>query len=99
MTVRGIDVKKQTQCAHYHSERDIVAIRFKCCDSFYACVHCHRELAGHRTLRWSKAERGPEAVLCGGWGTILSIKEYFSCRNRCPRCDAAFNPACAHHHH
>ena len=98
-TVRGISVTKQTQCAHYHSERDIVAVRFKCCDAFYACIHCHEELADHAPLLWSNNERETNAVLCGHCRSVMSINEYLGCNNRCPLCEAAFNPGCADHHH
>jgi len=99
MTVRGISVTEETKCAHYHSERDIVAVRFKCCDAFYACIHCHEALADHPSLPWGRNERETMAVLCGGCHRTLSISEYLSCGSRCPLCGAAFNPGCAQHYH
>jgi uncharacterized CHY-type Zn-finger protein len=99
MIVRGASVNQQTQCVHYHSERDVVAVRFKCCDTFYACIHCHEELAGHAPLVWGKDERETHAVLCGNCRNILSIAEYLACGHFCPFCGTAFNPRCAEHHH
>jgi len=99
ITVHGISVNEQTQCAHYHTNRDIIAIRFKCCDKFYACIHCHEDIAGHESTRWSEDERETRAVLCGKCRSTLSIAEYLACENFCPRCGAGFNPGCAQHHH
>lgn len=99
MVVHGSSVNDLTQCAHYHSERDVVAIKFKCCDTFYACVHCHEELAGHPPLVWRKDERETHAIFCGQCRKTLSIAEYLNCENSCARCGAAFNPNCADHYH
>ena len=96
---RGNDVNERTQCAHYHSERDIIAIQFKCCDEFYACIHCHNEQAGHSPEVWTKTEFNALAILCGNCHTTISIATYLSSHNTCPRCAAAFNPGCANHYH
>jgi uncharacterized CHY-type Zn-finger protein len=90
--------REQTQCAHYQSERDVVAVRFKCCNAFYACIHCHEELAGHMPVVWGKGERETHAIFCGNCHKTLSIAEYLDCRNCCPLCGAAFNPQCAQHY-
>ncbi|AWM32981.1 CHY zinc finger protein [Hymenobacter nivis] len=94
----GVGVNARTQCAHYHSERDIIAIKFKCCDAFYACIQCHNETVGHVPIVWGKAERGTEAILCGHCHHTLSIAKYFACSSACPQCQAAFNPGCANHY-
>jgi uncharacterized CHY-type Zn-finger protein len=99
VTCLGVSVNERTQCAHYHSDLDIIAIRFKCCDKFYGCIHCHEEMAGHKPARWGKDERETLAVLCGHCSSILSIAEYLACNNSCPKCSAPFNPGCAKHHH
>ena len=99
MIVRGVSVNERTQCQHFHSEFDVVAVRFKCCDTFYACIDCHNELAGHRPQVWGKNERETHAILCGNCQRTLSIAEYLDCQNRCPECGAAFNPRCAQHYH
>jgi uncharacterized CHY-type Zn-finger protein len=97
-SVHGVSVNEQTQCVHYHSAHDIVAIRFKCCDKFYACIHCHEEIAGHEPVLWGRDERETAAVLCGNCHSTLSIAEYLASGNTCPRCGALFNPGCAKHH-
>jgi len=99
LAVRGVGVTERNQCAHYHSERDIVAIRFKCCATFYACIQCHQEIADHEPVVWGKDERETPAILCGNCDSLLSIAEYFACKSSCPVCGAAFNPGCAEHRH
>ena len=99
MIVRGVGVDQQTHCVHYDSERDLVAVRLKCCETFYACIRCHEELAGHSPIVWSKDEREVHAIFCGQCHNTFSIAEYLNCQDSCPRCSAAFNPRCVHHHH
>ena len=95
----GANVNERTQCAHYHSERDIIAIKFKCCEAFYACIECHNELADHAPIVWPKAEFASRAILCGNCKNTFSITEYLGCGSTCPNCQAAFNPGCANHYH
>lgn len=99
ITCHGVGVNTRTQCAHYHSERDLIGIRFKCCGLFYACFDCHQALADHPPQVWPLVERDTEAILCGNCHNRLSISEYLACANVCPRCAAAFNPGCAGHYH
>lgn len=97
--VHGTQVNARTQCAHYHSERDIIAIKHKCCDTFYACIECHNEAAGHAAEVWPRQEFDEAAVYCGNCYNTLSISQYLGCANICPVCQAAFNPGCASHYH
>ena len=97
--VRGIEIDAHTGCAHYRSELDIVALKFKCCLSYYACFHCHELDAGHPARIWLQAEFDEKAVLCGACGTELTIRQYLNCQAVCPACRARFNPRCALHHH
>jgi len=97
--VRGIAVDAQTRCAHYHSAIDIVAIKMACCGVYYACKDCHDALAGHAAKVWPLSERDSLAILCGACGAELTIREYMTSGNVCPRCDAAFNPGCRNHYH
>ncbi|KAK6205989.1 sphinganine kinase lcb4 [Pestalotiopsis sp. IQ-011] len=62
--VKGVNVTALTQCAHWHSPRDIIAIRHKCCGEYYACISCHEASAGHANSLWPRAERNAKAVLC-----------------------------------
>jgi uncharacterized CHY-type Zn-finger protein len=50
-------------------------------------------------MLWGKDEREVHAIFCGHCHNTLSIAEYLNCQDSCPRCGAAFNPRCVHHHH
>jgi uncharacterized CHY-type Zn-finger protein len=95
--VIGVDVDEATRCAHYHSERDIIAIKFKCCGKWFPCHLCHGELARHEMEVWPANERNGVAILCGGCGARLSVRDYLQCESACPACGREFNPACANH--
>jgi uncharacterized CHY-type Zn-finger protein len=96
--VRGVDLRPNTACKHWHSLLDIVAIRMKCCGVYYACKDCHDELAGHAIKVWPRAEWNERAILCGVCGNELTIRQYMDCENRCPFCEAQFNPGCRNHY-
>lgn len=95
--VRGIKLDAQTRCAHYDSPLDIVAIKMKCCATYFACKDCHAALADHPLEPWPREERQQEAVLCGNCGTELIIAAYLESSDRCPACGAPFNPGCRTH--
>ncbi|MBY0433725.1 MAG: chromophore lyase [Cyclobacteriaceae bacterium] len=97
--VLGRTVDSETRCVHYHSDLDIIAIKFKCCEQFYPCFECHEETAGHQSVVWGLNERKEKAVLCGVCRYEMSIDEYLQCENRCPSCQAKFNPGCEKHYH
>lgn len=97
--VLGVDVGPHTECAHYHSDLDIVAIKFACCDAYYPCIDCHEAIADHPPMRWGKELFGERAVFCGACGFEMTIGEYLGCESSCPNCGSGFNPGCARHHH
>ncbi|KAH8588063.1 zinc finger CHY domain-containing protein [Bisporella sp. PMI_857] len=97
-TVHGIDITSRTQCIHWYSELDIIAVRHKCCDKYYACISCHDALSSHEPTVWPKVERDAKAVLCGGCKEELTITEYLGCGSVCPKCNAKFNPGCERHY-
>jgi uncharacterized CHY-type Zn-finger protein len=97
--VRGTDVDGETRCKHYHSEVDIIAIKFPCCQTYYPCHLCHEENAGHPVQVWKYEQFDCKAVLCGRCGHELTIREYMQCDSVCPQCGAEFNPGCRHHYH
>jgi len=84
--VRGKLTDDQTRCVHYHSDNDIIAIKFKCCDQFYPCYSCHEELAGHVAKQWPKNEWNTKAILCGNCRAQLTIEEYMNSNHQCPNC-------------
>jgi uncharacterized CHY-type Zn-finger protein len=99
VTIIGANVDDEARCSHYRSERDIIAIKFKCCGQWFPCHKCHAELAGHEAEVWPHEAFAETAVLCGGCGNQLTIREYLDCGSVCPRCHRQFNPDCANHNH
>ncbi len=99
MIIRGKTIDEQTRCVHYHSSKDIIAIKMKCCNHYYSCIHCHQEEAGHQTEVWTKKEFDTKAVLCGNCYSELTISQYLESNYQCPFCKAAFNPRCKNHDH
>jgi len=95
--VRGVGLDDDTRCAHYATERDVVAIRFGCCGKYYACFRCHRELADHDAVPWPVDRREEPAVRCGACGASVSAPAYLS-TDTCPECETAFNPNCETHY-
>lgn len=99
--VGGAVVDAQTRCAHYAGALDVVAIRFRCCDRWYPCLHCHDASEDHAPTPWPRAEHDAAALLCGVCGTRLTIRAYLAAdaaRPACPACGAGFNPGCRRHH-
>lgn len=68
-------------CAHWHSARDVVAVRFRCCGHTYPCLLCHAEAEDHPVTPWPTAtdvQRRESAVLCRSCGTWLTVGEYLA---------------------
>ncbi len=97
--VYGEPVDQQTRCVHWHSDLDIIAIKFKCCQKYFPCFSCHEEAAAHKPEVWPRSEFDSKAILCGGCGGELTIRQYMGCNNICPNCGSAFNPGCRKHYH
>jgi uncharacterized CHY-type Zn-finger protein len=97
--VHGTLVDEQTRCTHYHSTLDIIAIKMKCCNKYYACIHCHNEAEKHAIEVWTKQEHNEKAILCGNCNNELTINTYLNCENVCPSCSSNFNPKCSNHYH
>jgi uncharacterized CHY-type Zn-finger protein len=76
VSVRGVEVDAETRCAHYDTARDVVAIRFPCCDVFYSCLDCHAAVADHPPDRWPRDRLDEPAVLCGACGSHLAATTY-----------------------
>ncbi|GMM35233.1 Hot13 protein [Saccharomycopsis crataegensis] len=96
-TVCGLLVDRQTRCVHYHSPLDIVALKFKCCKTFYPCHQCHP--LSHMVRRYNNKDLEHETVvLCGQCHRGLKFNEYANGEYRCKYCDCDFNPKCEGHH-
>lgn len=98
MKVEGVEITPTTQCKHWHSEKDVIAIKFKCCEKFFACNDCHSTLTTHESNQWSITERKEKAILCGRCKKLLTIQEYLDCKNCCTGCGCGFNPGCKLHY-
>ncbi|WP_255167844.1 CHY zinc finger protein [Natrononativus amylolyticus] len=101
--VSGVDVEPDTRCAHYRTDRDVVALKFGCCESYFPCFRCHDAVTDHPPVPWPRDRFDEPAVLCGACGLELTPSTYLSLGERgryaCPGCDAAFNPGCRAHAH
>jgi uncharacterized CHY-type Zn-finger protein len=96
--IKGKTVDSAGRCEHWHSELDIIAIKFACCESFYACFECHKEKAEHPAQRWPKAKFSTEkAIMCGVCKHEMTIQTYQESGSQCPGCGAPFNPRCSLH--
>jgi uncharacterized CHY-type Zn-finger protein len=95
--VKGKPVDEQTRCFHYHSALDVIAIKFKCCNTYYPCWYCHEDDAGHKAELWQKDEFETEAIFCGVCKKEMSIAQYKSSKYQCINCKTAFNPKCSNH--
>jgi len=95
--VRGVDVGPETRCAHYRTDRDVVAFKFACCECYYPCFRCHEERTDHEAVPWPRDRFDEPSVLCGVCDTTLPVPDYLEGDYRCPACDAAFNPGCGAH--
>jgi uncharacterized CHY-type Zn-finger protein len=97
--VHGLNLDPQTRCLHYHGPTDIIAIKMKCCATYYACKDCHAALAAHPLEPWPQSEWHTQAIVCGACRAQLTISAYLQSNSRCPHCHSSFNPACHNHHH
>lgn len=95
--VAGSVIDHETRCAHYHSELDIIAIKFYCCNSYFPCFQCHEESGCGSPKVWPLERFDDKAILCGSCGHELTISEYLTSDYKCPACNAKFNPGCGLH--
>jgi len=96
--VYGQVIDGDTRCKHYHSPRDIVAIKFRCCKKYYPCYQCHNEAENHKISIWGKEDYETRVILCGVCQYQLTIYEYKNVA-RCPQCESELNPYCSQHFH
>ena len=107
--VYGAAIDDQTRCVHWHSPRDVVAIKMHCCHRFYPCHTCHQQQTDsppHPHTVWPRTEWQHPALLCGVCKSLFSIADYVNVYeanqaggsdSRCPHCKADWNPGCGKH--
>ncbi|CCH59899.1 hypothetical protein TBLA_0C00850 [Henningerozyma blattae CBS 6284] len=99
LQVHGKLLDNNTRCHHWHSPLDIIALKFKCCNQFWACYQCHQELANHPPQRFDIHSTPQEnVILCGLCNTQMTFQQY-SATLSCPHCHSKFNPGCKLHYH
>ncbi|TWT11350.1 hypothetical protein FRX54_03460 [Streptococcus sp. sy004] len=94
--IYGDVVDLETRCLHYHSARDIVALRCFSCRRYYPCYHCHDTYEQHTYQAYS-SQSEDEVVFCGACQIGMTALAYRQGKSVCPNCSAAFNPACKEH--
>jgi uncharacterized CHY-type Zn-finger protein len=97
--IYGTLLDQVTRCIHYNTIKDIIAIKFKCCEKYYPCIYCHNEAENHEVQVWLKDEFYHKAVYCGECKSELTITEYLNNPAHCPKCQSIFNPNCSLHKH
>lgn len=98
--VWGKVIDNETRCVHWHTDLDVMAIKFKCCKGFYSCYSCHKETTNHPTIKYDLSiqdDRDVQTILCGKCFGAMTFSEYVS-DVRCINCDTAFNPGCKLHY-
>jgi uncharacterized CHY-type Zn-finger protein len=96
--LRGVGVDDETRCMHYRTARDVIAIRFPCCETFFPCFECHAACCEHDTERWPPDRFDERAVLCGACREVLTVDSYLASDHECSNCGASFNPGCVDHY-
>lgn len=98
--IKGQLVDTHTRCSHYHTDVDVIAIKFLCCPTYYyyPCFKCHQESNNHEAKRYPISTTNEKAVLCGNCYHEMTIQEYLDCNYSCPACEHPFNPGCRNHY-
>lgn len=95
--VLGKLVDSETRCEHYASPKDIIAIKFYCCKTYYPCYKCHQECREHAIKQWPKEKFNEQAIFCGVCKSEHTIEAYLN-TTKCPICSSAFNENCSLHY-
>ena len=96
--VKGVEVDLLTRCHHYSNTKDVIAIKFYCCQTYYPCHSCHDTITDHSPMLWPADKFDEKAILCGVCGLEMSISDYMKSNFTCSNCKADFNPRCQNHY-
>ncbi|HLQ82327.1 MAG TPA: CHY zinc finger protein [Pseudogracilibacillus sp.] len=94
--INGKVIDDETRCEHYASKKDIIAIKFYCCEEYYPCYKCHEESVAHQIKAWPKEKFNEQAIFCGVCKSEFSIEAYLN-QQTCPTCSSVFNENCRFH--
>ncbi|AET38894.1 Hot13p Ecym_3408 [Eremothecium cymbalariae DBVPG len=81
VTIKGRLIDAESRCVHWNSRLDIIALKLKCCESFYACYSCHQELThkDHATHKYNINKSPMEhVILCGVCKNTMTFQKYTS---------------------
>ena len=97
--ITGVQADDAGRCAHWNGPSDVVAFRFPCCDTWWACRNCHDAQAGHAAAPIPRqVQHARSSVLCGACYTRFHAHAYLARREEaCEACGHAWNPACRGH--
>lgn len=95
--VYGNNIDPETRCLHYSTVLDRIALKFKCCRTYYSCYKCHERIADHAPEVFQKEDKDCKVILCGSCGFEMTLLEYLECNSKCPKCYVSFNPGCKKH--
>ncbi|EGW30027.1 uncharacterized protein SPAPADRAFT_144251 [Spathaspora passalidarum NRRL Y-27907] len=99
LTLKGQLVDKHSRCIHYHTTIDIIALKYKCCQTYYPCFQCHQELTNHKVEKYNLTDlESIKVVLCGECYNELLFDEYKNNQMKCVYCHHEFNPGCSLHY-
>ena len=104
--IKGCLVDEFSRCEHWHSEIDVIALKFKCCPTvYYPCYSCHEETtpADHKVEKYDLVvDKDKNLVICGMCKTEMTFDKYRNTEEdgilKCYNCKAHFNPGCKLHY-
>ncbi|KAL6940858.1 hypothetical protein ACO0QE_004776 [Hanseniaspora vineae] len=108
--IKGLLVDDESRCEHWHSDLDVVALKFKCCPAvYYCCYSCHLEVNNidpetgsapngqHQIEKFSRSDDTVKLIMCGACKTEMTFTEYTK-NMKCYNCKHDFNPRCKLHY-
>ncbi|CCC71641.1 hypothetical protein NCAS_0H03310 [Naumovozyma castellii] len=103
--IHGDLIDNESRCTHWHSNLDIISLKFKCCPGIYwACYQCHQEQTTHPLQKFDLIlDKDVPVIICGHCYQQMTFDQYqhFNAKNQlsCSHCNALFNPGCQLHYH
>lgn len=99
-------VDEFSRCVHWHGEKDIIALKFKCCpDVYYPCYSCHNEINSedHVIEKYDiHNDKDKNLIICGICKTEMTFEQYKTTDEtnllKCYNCKSPFNPGCKYHY-
>lgn len=96
--VFGSIYDNETRCTHWHTDKDIIALKFACCGKYWPCYQCHNSCMEGPLRKYAVVESAVKVVLCGSCAEEMTFQEYIDCDYACKKCHGEFNPGCKLHY-